>query len=116
MIENKENKHTPAPWLASNETTPEDVLDILSEDWEWGSYSSTYVYKDGDNMPIAVVHQKGLSSATDEILEANARLIAAAPELLEALEWCVNYLEHERGEDGNPIEKAEQAIAKARGE
>lgn len=51
--------------------------------------------------------------------EANARLIAAAPDLLEALEWAVNefdgntrYTSAEQRQ--NCIEKCRAAIAKAR--
>jgi len=51
--------------------------------------------------------------------EANARLISAAPELLEALEICLGHMTG--GMDGNwadcdPVEVARQAVAKAKGE
>lgn len=50
--------------------------------------------------------------------EANARLIAAAPELLEALEWLVSDLQSDGCEEHIPmsIYSARAAIAKARGE
>ena len=44
-------------------------------------------------------------------MEANARLIAAAPELLEALQACVKLLR----EDGTTTQRALAAIAKATG-
>lgn len=49
---------------------------------------------------------------------ANVRLIAAAPELLEALLQCQEYLRHSLGStsDVNPFPAMEAAIAKARGE
>ncbi|MXP42949.1 hypothetical protein [Allopontixanthobacter sediminis] len=52
-------------------------------------------------------------------IEANARLIAAAPELLEALERCVDALASLRGELEPPLSqvvKARAAIAKATGD
>lgn len=48
--------------------------------------------------------------------EANARLIAAAPELLEALTAAWNSMDTSiPGSPGSPIEKARAALAKATG-
>ncbi len=54
--------------------------------------------------------------------QANARLIAAAPEMLEALEWCADVIGHNSCSDGQPnngfviaLEHARAAIAKAKG-
>jgi hypothetical protein len=57
-------------------------------------------------------------------VNANARLIAAAPELLEALEHCLAYFEAKRPQgcgiaddrDCSPYNDAVEALAKARGE
>ncbi len=64
----------------------------------------------------------GFSQATIDTLEDNARLIAAAPEMLEALERVVRELDWEGGETGgfvvpddNWLAQARVAIAKARG-
>jgi len=49
----------------------------------------------------------------------DARLIAAAPDLAEALEGCLNYLENTEAEFGvilSSAEKARAALAKAKGE
>lgn len=46
---------------------------------------------------------------------ANAQLIAAAPELYEALDLCRDWLES-TGADGSPIHTVHAALAKARGE
>ena len=62
-------KHTPAPW------------DISTYDGEFGVYSSVRP----ENNDIALVR----SSFNETENQANARLIAAAPELLEALEHLV---------------------------
>ena len=52
------------------------------------------------------------SPAQAEAFEANARLIAAAPELLEAAEQVVSWL-HGRGYDSTALE---MAISKAKGD
>lgn len=49
-------------------------------------------------------------------VEANARLIAAAPDLLEALKWMVLRTEEGGYPDGKCLEEARAAITKATGE
>ena len=52
-----------------------------------------------------------------EVMQANARLIAAAPELLEALETIMDSVEAKKVRlDIYELELAERAIAKANGE
>lgn len=85
-------KHTPGPWLK-----------IQDHNGTWG------IYPDAPSGKFLVT--------TDT--EANACLIAAAPELLEALEAMIRYGEDgpAKGETGYDIElKAKAAIRKARGE
>jgi len=48
----------------------------------------------------------------DDVAKANARLIAAAPELYEALSWCMDQLSHM----GIEYMPGDVALAKARGE
>lgn len=60
-------KHTPGPWKAV--TSTEKVLDTVINEF-------------GD--PVCQLHNGALNFKPDDI-EANARLIAAAPDLLEAL-------------------------------
>lgn len=83
-----ENKHTPGPWTVGD--TPAIVYD--------------------DN-----ACEVAMATFNQESFEANARLIAAAPELLAALEFIVN--DAEPGEDArltaNGYNRACAAIAKA---
>lgn len=46
---------------------------------------------------------------------ADGRLIAAAPELYEALEWCVNHNGECLGDHATKLAEANEALAKARG-
>lgn len=50
------------------------------------------------------------------LTDANARLIAAAPELLRALNWMVLRAEEAGYPDGKCLEEARAAIAKATGD
>ncbi len=63
---------------------------------------------------ICHVLQRGNSLKEDE---ANARLIAAAPDLLEALEdFVAAYSPHDPGSITFELDNAKRVIAKARGE
>lgn len=66
-------KGTPGPWRVSEKRG--DLIDIRHENNEPGAMSL--------NLAQVVARQSWLREA-----EANARLIAAAPELLEALQRC----------------------------
>lgn len=98
------NKHTPAPW-------------VIAEN------SKTFIYalnEKGTNVFFANVQDPHTSK---EELEANARLMAAAPDLLEALIDCEKRLTNMVGmsdlcanEIQRSINLARAAIAKARGE
>ena len=47
-------------------------------------------------------------------MEANARLIAAAPDLLEACEWALTLLKNNTTNKGQTVYKLENAIARTR--
>lgn len=93
------SKYTPGPWRVFA-GTGFDYLGIEGENDQ-----TVVIYGlDGDD--------GGVRGSTKEEAEANARLIAAAPELLEALEWTARALDKE-----HPAAiKARVAIAKAKGE
>ena len=72
------SKHTAGPWTC--ETSLE----------RWGEYFIPQIAADIIAMDDLESDEPVGQNETDE---ANARLIAAAPELLEALKGCVNHLE-----------------------
>ena len=87
-------KHTPGPWCLSP--------------------AGTHVRRTRHGFNICTVND-----LLDEEAEGNARIIAAAPELLEALRWCVNEIDM-RCEAAIPsvrqaLTAARSAIAKAEG-
>lgn len=70
-LKKEKMKHTPGPWTQHVNST-EVSFDILGSDVSW----------------VAQAHGH-LNNLTPEIGLANAKLIASAPELLEALEYLV---------------------------
>ena len=70
-----------------------------------------FVARDGDDVAICA---DIIDPETGDPSEANARLIAAAPDLLEALECLLASVDHELY--GIAISRARKAIAKSRGE
>lgn len=101
-------KHTPGPWMIQ-----EADGDLFIEDTIWFDGDGTDA---NPRRHIAVV-RCGLRESS-----ANARLIAAAPELLERLQiMCREWREAMGGPDenrtpGDILEKAEAVIARAIGE
>lgn len=94
------SEHTKGPWHIGPETVLRPTMTIYSRPFGLGD--------------ICEVYPKG------EEGKANARLISAAPELLEALEEVVaeaTAYEARHGEMRRPwVRKARAAIAKAKGE
>ena len=91
-------KHTPGPWQAVKwDDNADDVVG-------WSVVDS-----EGAMLPESEM------TGDIEEAEANARLIAAAPDLLEALKICIEVLE----DSGNypwTLEDVKEAVAKATGE
>ncbi|EIN1803827.1 hypothetical protein LOH90_004331 [Salmonella enterica] len=94
----KEFKGTPGPWVAS--TTDRSIGPVSRDDDQ--SYGMIF--------PIAWVEFDG----NQEYQQANANLIAAAPELLEALQFIIN--DCSRMIPKCAEDKANAAINKALGE
>ena len=96
-------KHTQGPW-------------VLGESSEGRHFRAVNAREHSELATVVwVMEDDDMEGAQSPKCEANARLIAAAPDLLEALEEVVQWLElgdHE----GQMHSKARAAIAKARGE
>ena len=87
--------HTQGPWAATTRTGE-------------GLTPATYVIEDADRLPVVMAWRA-----------ADARLIAAAPDLLAALEQCLPIIDAHRrtalGEGDIAAMNARAAIAKAKG-
>ena len=91
-----ENKHTPGPWVVVTDDTAAQVKGFPC------IHSDNYI----------VVGVEGMYGDI-ETDYANARLIAAAPDLLEALEMALVWLDYEGKYD---VQGIRAALAKARGQ
>ena len=97
------HKHTPGKW----EIKPVD-----------SQGTCVYLRIETPEKHIGAINVYKLGAKLRSEADANARLIAAAPELLEALITCVCLMEHEMPDPnlyGEIIHKARAAIAKATG-
>lgn len=102
-------KYTPGPWSTFK---------------GYGSHPDLPIFIDAgktkqESLPICQINQT--VDTTTEMAKANARLIASAPELLEALKEAFNYLSQENGkrvkyETDSLLDTLERAIFKATGE
>lgn len=91
------NKHTPGPWQTSRDAVPAGHVQVT-------------VYEEATGQRVATAFER----------EENARLIAAAPDLLAALVECEQFV-GDRGDDKDDEEDhllgtIRAAIAKARGQ
>lgn len=105
------NKHTPGPWLLRTAPTSAGLCHIVSAaDWR-----GAFIYGDGI--------RKGFDDALPKAQElaANARLIAAAPDLLEAAIQAekvidILWVSHHSNRTDAALDLLRAAIAKATGE
>ena len=98
-----EPKHTPGPWTARTYTvTQGKVEELVIDSHDWQQMAVVYVLDDGDDILGCGI--------------ANARLMAAAPQLLAA---CAMALADCKNMKGGPIGETvlalEAAVAAARG-
>ena len=101
-------KHTPGPWKLE----PYDSC-LAGDDFQWGGIWAGPVMLDG--IDYGQPAYATIKPETLERMEADARLIAAAPDLLDAL---LMVLDDPDALDGRPrtYECVRSAIAKATGE
>lgn len=98
-----ETKHTTGPWVI---------------DW---NVSRLDIFGSDETTLVASLRRSPLSQAIDEAARSNARLIAAAPEMYEAIAAIatamnLGYIPNEILSEGSPIlEGLRAAIAKAEG-
>ena len=96
------SKHTPGPWLIAESVVSRHAVTNMrrirskNEGLEHGAVCDVYGIQDGSEA------------------SANARLIAAAPDLLDALKTIIEDIDSEFGTDCD-YNKARAAIAKATG-
>lgn len=101
---------TPGPWAQSHRKQPD------------GMWSTDVYDQKGETIATLAWHVVPIKGGIATDREANARLIAAAPDLYEALKSLIPILEAVRytvGLRGNQLERMEAgraALAKARGE
>jgi len=101
-----EARFTPGPWVVDSFSTREGEF--------VGVYSD-----DATGSVVAHVGPFSLVRRPREIVDANARLIAAAPGMYDALRKALNYLENTESELGIKLESADAvraALSKATGE
>lgn len=108
-----ETKHTPGPWKKS---------DRLNGPWWHISAETSGLGPGQGRQAVACVHgeSKRGSKAYAEMFEANAQLIAAAPELLQALQAVVTHWTSQFENRGHMApdwcKQARAAITKATGD
>ena len=96
------SKHTEGPWFVTYSNT-----------LEYGECIGVGINTEPSETPICIVSK---TENVNPIDKENARLIAAAPELLEALDGLMFWLNSGAAPSINAIKNAKQAIAKAKGE
>ncbi len=96
--------HTPGPWKVSNHSGADNEIDIEQESAGWFlRLSPGYEFTAFDDPELV-----------EKEFKANARLIAAAPELLEACEEFVRKVECGEARSKRSYKQMTAAILKAR--
>lgn len=109
--------HTPGPWEVNSLS---QICSSVGADSGDGCAADQYDWWQIADCGTGMTLSGGqMISLGFDVVKANARLIAAAPELLEALEAMVEYVDfmHSIGHLQRPVQSSEAcaAIAKAKG-
>lgn len=120
------SKHTPGPWIAifpearcfheGSDITSFDVMTEKTRAQFRAEGRDHYERRHEDVANVGIVSCQFWRDLKDEEAKANARLIAAAPELLEALALCLHAVALAGWDGDHCAIKARAAIAKATGE
>lgn len=97
------SKHTPGPWVIG-ESDSRGIHCVDARDPNRAGI-----------IELCEVFGVQQDDKEDDVSRANARLIAAAPDLLEALKLAVNQNYHDMQMTGEELRICEMAIAKATG-
>lgn len=107
------SKHTPGPWIAKEIKGGPPQSKFIIET------PNSVVGPEAIPRWIADVHGTDMKYQERGQTAANAHLIAAAPELLDAAKWAVSllreYMTHQEGKLSTGLRDAERIIAKAEG-
>lgn len=116
------SKHTPGPWTAicpdkryfyeGTDITKYDVLTVKTRAQLLDEGHTHYRSDPGGVDNVSIVSSHFWNDMTADEAKANASLIAAAPDLLEALEKAVA----RQGFSNDELISAREVIAKAKGE
>lgn len=103
------HKHTPGPWVATFEHPLNACAKVKLRKWPHNEIAT--IWAEGEE---ALADQDARGIWPDQPRRnANARLIAAAPDMLEALVMAKNRLEDMLcGDDGQAWKEAEKAMSK----
>ncbi len=107
IAEDDQQAHTPGPWLAAAKPSSVVGWPIVATGNGRSICSVTYVQHSKIDVPV-----EGDRSFNSES-KANAHLIAAAPEMYEALKAVWSYLAFR--DSGEPFKQVTDALAKAEG-
>lgn len=106
-------QHTPGPW---NYSLKPLAINPFSKVLEYETKENYYAVKAGLGYFSAKSKESTGFEAVTYMSEADARLMATAPELLESLEWLIKQIPELQGEISLiGMQKCYEAIAKAKG-
>ena len=94
--------HTPGPWI---------VLEVSAHEWQVGAKPQTPEYEYAEHVAVARVQSWDGEPPREQVVH-NAYLIAAAPELLEALKGLSDMYTHAWDVVGGGLLMSEQSVEK----